>query len=471
MTGAAPAPPAQPEPRTVDLLVAGADLVVTMDDDRCEIADGWVACHGGFVTAVGGPGDTPPPALRVLRADGCLVTPGLVNTHHHIFQNLTRAYRPATASTLFDWLTTLYPRWALLDEEASYVSAWIGLAELAVSGCSTSTDHLYVHPSAGGDVLSAEIAAARDLGVRFHPTRGSMSLSQKDGGLPPDSVVQDDDTILAASEEAVAAHHDPAPGAMIRIALAPCSPFSVTPDLMTRTAELAERLDVRLHTHLAEDADEDQFCLDTFGRRPIEHFEDVGWASDRAWVAHCIYPNDAEVARLGAWGTGVAHCPSSNMMIGGGGIAPVTDYRAAGVPVGLGCDGSASTDCASLWLEARGALLLGRQRGGPTAFTARDALELATRGSAACLGRLGELGVLAPGSVADLAAWKLDGLTFAGALTDPVEALLRCGPTHAHHTVIAGRPVVEDGELRVVGVADMLVRHRAAAARLQGLKA
>jgi cytosine/adenosine deaminase-related metal-dependent hydrolase len=256
---------------------------------------------------------------------------------------------------------------------------------------------------------------------------------------------------------------------MVRVALAPCSPFSVTPDLMRRTAELAERLDVRLHTHLAEDPDEDRFCLDRFGRRPIEHFEDCGWGSDRAWVAHCIYPNEAEVARMGGWGTGVAHCPSSNMMIGGGGIAPVAEYRAAGVPVGLGCDGSASTDCASLWLEARGALLLGRQRGGPTSCTARDALEIGTRGSAACLGRLGELGVLAPGAAADLVAWRLDGLAFAGALTDPVEALLRCGPTRAHHTIVAGRPVVEDGKLRATGVGDILARHRLAAARLQGV--
>jgi len=458
-------------PATVDLVVVGADLVVTMDDDRRELPGGWVACDGGFVTAVGDAAQAPPPSRRVLDAAGCLVTPGLVNTHHHIYQNLTRAYRPATAASLFDWLTTLYPRWALLDEEGSYVSAWVGLAELAVGGCTTSTDHLYVHPAAGGDLLGAEIAAARDLGVRFHPTRGSMSLSQKDGGLPPDSVVQDDDTILAASEEAVVRWHDPEPGAMVRVALAPCSPFSVTPDLMRRTAELAERLDVRLHTHLAEDPDEDAFCLEVYGCRPIEHFEAVGWGSDRSWVAHCIYPNEAEIARLGAWGTGVAHCPTSNMMIGGGGIAPVRDYRAAGVPVGLGCDGSASTDCASLWLEARGALLLGRQRGGPTAFTARDALELATRGSAACLGRLGELGVLTPGAAADLVAWKLDGLTFAGALTDPVEALLRCGPTAAHHTVIAGHPLVEDGELRVTGTADILARHRRAAARMQGLDA
>jgi cytosine/adenosine deaminase-related metal-dependent hydrolase len=457
------------DPNVVDLLVAGADLVVTMDVDRRELAGGWVACEGGFVSAIGGPGDAPPPARRALRADGCVVTPGLVNTHHHIYQNLTRAYRPAAAASLFDWLTTLYPLWAMLDEEASYVSAWVGLAELAMGGCTTSTDHLYVHPAGGGDLLGAEIQAARDLGVRFHPTRGSMSLSQKDGGLPPDSVVQDDDTILAASEEAVARHHDPSPGAMVQVALAPCSPFSVTPALMERTAELAERLDVRLHTHLAEDPDEDRFCLETFGRRPIEHFEAVGWGSDRAWVAHCIYPSEAEIARMGGWGTGVAHCPSSNMMIGGGGIAPVADYRAAGVPVGLGCDGSASTDCASLWLEARSAMLLGRQRNGPASFTARDALELGTRGSAACLGRLGELGVLAPGAAADMVAWKLDGLPFAGALTDPVEALLRCGPTAAHHTVIAGRPLVEDGELRVTGLAEMLARHRTAASRLQGL--
>ena len=461
--------PLSPTP-TVDLLVTGADLVVTMDDERRELAGGWVACTDGFVTAVGPAAEAPPPATRVLRADGCLVTPGLVNTHHHIYQNLTRSFLPATSSTLFDWLTTLYPRWALLDEEASYVSAWVGLAELAVGGCTTSTDHLYVHPAGGGDLLSAEIEAARAVGVRFHPTRGSMSLSQKDGGLPPDSVVQDDDTILAASAEAVARHHDPSPGAMVRVALAPCSPFSVTPELMRRTAELAERLDVRLHTHLAEDPDEDRFCLETYGRRPIEHFDDVGWGSDRAWVAHCIYPSESEIARMGAWGTGVAHCPTSNMMIGGGGIAPVADYRAAGVPVGLGCDGSASTDAASLWMEARGALLLGRQRGGPTSFTARDALEIATRGSAACLGRLGELGVLAPGAAADLVAWKLDGLSFAGALTDPVEALLRCGPTRAHHTVVAGNPVVEAGELRVPGVADILARHRVAAARLQGVE-
>jgi cytosine/adenosine deaminase-related metal-dependent hydrolase len=455
------------QPATCDLLVTGAELVATVDAGRREIAGGWVAIDGGLVSALGGPGDPPPAARTTLRADGCLVTPGLVNTHHHIYQNLTRAYRPAVNGTLFEWLTTLYPQWAGLDEEAAYVSAWVGLAELALGGCTTTTDHLYVHPRGGGDLISAEITAARELGMRFHPTRGSMSLSVKDGGLPPDSVVQDDDEILADSERLVAAHHDPTWGAMVRIALAPCSPFSVTPRLMEATADLAERLDVRLHTHLAEDPDEDRFAAATFGRRTIEHFEAVGWMSDRSWVAHCIYPNDAEIARLGAAGVGVAHCPSSNMMIGGGGIAPVHELRAAGSPVGIGCDGSASTDCASLWLETRGALLLGRLRKGPQAMSARDALEIATIGSAGCLGRTGELGVLEVGAAGDLVCWPLEGIAFAGALSDPVEAWLRCGPVAARHTVVAGRSVVQDGRLVLAGEEEMLRRHREISARLQ----
>jgi cytosine/adenosine deaminase-related metal-dependent hydrolase len=450
-----------------DLLVAGADLVATVDDDRRELAGGWVAVRDGLVSGVGSSLDRPPAADRVLRASGCLVTPGLVNTHHHLYQNLTRSFRPVVNGTLFEWLTGLYPRWARLDEEAAHLSAWVGLAELALGGCTTTTDHLYVHPRGGGDLISAEIQAAVELGMRFHPTRGSMSLSQKDGGLPPDSVVQDDDEILADSERLVARHHDPAPGAMVRIALAPCSPFSVTPELMVRTAELAERLDVRLHTHLAEDPDEDRYANEVFGRRTIEQFEAVGWAGDRSWVAHCIYPSDDEVARLGRWGTGVAHCPSSNMLIGGGGIAPVRALRAAGVPVGLGCDGSASTDSASLWMEARNALLLGRLREGPASFSARDALEVATRGGAACLGRAGELGQLSVGAVGDLVCWPLEGIAFAGALSDPVEAWLRCGPNAARHTVVAGRTVVEDGRLVAGGVADVLARHAAVSARMQ----
>ena len=453
----------------VDLLVLDALLVATMGDDRREVPGGWVAISDGLVTAIGDSSAEKPEAAAVLDASGCLVSPGLINTHHHIYQNLTRAYAPAVNQTLFGWLSTLYPRWAYLDEEAAYLSAWVGLAELALGGCTTSTDHLYVHPRGAGDLIGAEIAAAAELGMRFHPTRGSMSLSEKDGGLPPDSVVQDDDEILADSERLVQAHHDPSWGAMVRIALAPCSPFSVTPELMRRTAELGERLDVRLHTHLAEDPDEDRYAEATFGRRTIDQFEEVGWMSGRSWVAHCIYPDSDEIARLGQAGVGVAHCPSSNMMIGGGGLAPVAELRAAGAPVGLGCDGSASTDHASLWLEARMALLTGRVRGGPTAMGARTVLEIATRGSARCLGREGELGQLSPGAAGDLVCWPLEGLAFAGALTDPVEAWLRCGPVVARHTVVAGRAVVRDGALTVPGTDDMLRRHAQAAARIQGI--
>ena len=455
----------------MDLFVRNADLLATVDDARREIVGGWVSVTGNVITGIGDRSNEPPTAeigtAEVIDGSGCLVTPGLVNTHHHIYQNLTRAYLPATNGTLFEWLTTLYPVWSQLDEEAAYLSAWIGLAELALGGCTTSMDHLYVHPKGGGDLISAEIAAAKELGFRFHPTRGSMSLSVKDGGLPPDSVVQTDDEILADSERLVKLHHDASFGAMTRIALAPCSPFSVTPRLMKATAELAEKLDVRLHTHLAEDPQEDTFCLESFGRRPIEQFEEVGWGSDRSWVAHCIYPNAEEIARLGRWGTGVAHCPSSNCMIGGGGIAPVRAYRAAGVPVGLGCDGSASTDSASLWMEARNTLLLGRLREGPASFTARDALEVATRGGASCLGRDGEIGQLRVGAVADIVVWPLGGVQFAGAHTDAIEGWLRCGPFAPRETIINGRAVVRKGQLVHPDVESRLASHRAVALRWQ----
>jgi cytosine/adenosine deaminase-related metal-dependent hydrolase len=451
---------------TADLLVTGAELVATVDDERRELAGGWVAVTGGVVSALGGPADPPPAAARTLDATGCLVTPGLVNTHHHLYQNLTRAYAPALRGSLFDWLTTLYPLWTRLDEEAAHVSAYVGLVELALGGCTTSTDHLYVFPRGAGDLISAEVAAARELGMRFHPTRGSMSLSVKDGGLPPDEVVQDEDEILADSERLVGLHHDPAPTAMVQVALAPCSPFSVTPRLMAATAELAGRLGVRLHTHLAEDRDEDTFCLERFGLRPVDYLESVGWATDRTWVAHCVWPSADEVARLGRWGVGVAHCPSSNMILGAG-LAPVAELRAAGVPVGLGCDGSASADSASLWLEARTAMLQGKLRQGPGAMSARDALEIATRGGAAVLGRAGSLGQLSVGACGDLAVWPLTGVPWAGALTDPVEAWLRCGPTAARHTVVAGVPVVLDGQPTHPALDEMLTRHRTLASRLQ----
>ena len=455
--------------RVPDLLVRNARLVATVDATRQEFPGGWVAVTDGLISGVG-PSSTTPVAgsnTTVVDATDCLVTPGLVNTHHHIFQNLTRAYAPAVNGTLFQWLTTLYPLWSGLDEEAVYLSAWLGMAELALGGCTTSTDHLYVHPAGGGDLLSAEITAAQELGFRFHPTRGSMSLSRKDGGLPPDSVVQDDDTILAASQAAVERHHDPRFGAMVRIALAPCSPFSVTPALMQATAELAERLDVRLHTHLAEDADEDTYCIERFNRRPIEQFEHVGWGGNRSWVAHCIFPNHDEIERLGRWGTGVAHCPSSNMILGNERIAPIQQFRNAGVAVGLGCDGSASADSASLWMETRNAMLLGRVRGGSASFSARDALEIATIGGAACLGRSGEIGELSIGAVGDLVVWPLTGVAFAGAWSDPIEAWLRCGPLAARDTVVAGRFLVRDCALTADGVEDRLRRHRRAAEHLQ----
>ena len=428
-----------------ELCVRNADLLMTMDSARREIRGGWVAVSGGFVTAVGEPGDEPE-ADRTIDAGGCLVTPGLINTHHHIFQNLTRAFAPALAGDLFWWLRTLYPVWSRLDSEAAYVSAWVGLAELALGGCTTTTDHLYLHPRGGGDLISAEIAAAQELGFRFHPTRGSMSLSQKDGGLPPDSVVQDDDEILADCERLVALHHDPAPGAMVRVALAPCSHFSVTPDLMARTAELAERLDVRLHTHLAENADDSALCESMHGCRPVELLERVGWGSDRSWVAHCVVPDPAEIDLLARWGTGVSHCPSCSQLIGLG-VAPIREMRDAGVPVGIGCDGSASTDCASLWLETRAALLLARLRGGPEAMDAREAMEMATLGGAACLGR-DDIGALEPGRAGDLVVWPTEGVSFAGALSDPVEALLRCGPVAARHTIVAGEPRDRPGVAR-----------------------
>lgn len=452
-----------PQPPVHELLIRDAALVV-VDTER-EIPGGWVAIAGGRVSAVGGPG-TEPPAAEVLSAGGRLVTPGLINTHHHMFQNLTRSFAPAVNGSLFDWLTTLYPLWTALDEEAVYLSAYVGMAELLLGGCTTSTDHLYVHPRAR--LLDAEVRAAQEIGFRFHPTRGSMTRSVEDGGLPPRAVTQDHDEVLADCERVVAAYHDPAPGALIRIGLAPCAPFTVTRELMIETAELAERLDVRLHTHLAEDRDEETFCRDVYGCRPVEYFESVGWATERTWVAHFIYPNDDEARRLAAAGVGVAHCPSSNMLICGD-TARVQELRAMGTTVGIGCDGSASTDHASLWLESRTALLLGRFRGGPQAMTARDVLEIATRGSARCLGRADEIGHLRPGALADLVVWDLHEVALAGALTDPVEAWLRCGPARAWTTVVGGRVLVDRGELRLPALTDNLRAHHRVARSLQRL--
>ena len=451
----------------VDLLIKNAWLVATMDDQRRELTGGWVAISDGYVVGIGAGAEMPPAAQSSVDASGCLVTPGLVNTHHHMFQNLTRAYRPMTAAPLFGWLQSLYPLWtSSIDEEAVYLAAWVGLAELAMSGCTTTTDHHYLHPARAGDLLAAEIQAAIDLSMRFHPTYGSMSLSVKDGGLPPDDAVLTEDDILSESKRQVERWHDPSFGSMIQIALAPCSPFTVTPDLMRSTAELAEQLDVRLHTHLAENAEDDEFSIAQFGLRPVDLFEDVGWLSERSWGAHVVRPNADEIARLGAAGVGIAHCPSSNMILSSG-IAPVVQMRHAGCHVGLGCDGSSSADSASLWQEARLAMLQGKLISGADQMDARTALEIATRGGAACLGRNGEIGELSIGAVGDVAVWKLEGPQFAGVIDDPIEGWLRCGPVSAAHVFVHGRAIVENGVLANPGLDEILVRHRQAAQRFQ----
>ena len=450
-----------------DLLIRNAGLLATVDADRRELRGGWIAITDGVISAIGSSTDPVPDAARVIDATDQLVTPGLINTHHHLYQNLTRAWSPMTDKPLFGWLQALYPTWtANLDEEAVHTAAWVGLAELALSGCTSSSDHHYLHPRRAGDLLAAEIAAAQDLGMRFHPTYGSMSLSVKDGGLPPDDAVLTEDEILANSKMHVERWHDPTHGSMVQIALAPCSPFSVTPDLMRRTAELAESLDVRLHTHLAENAEDDEYALATFGMRPVDLYEDVGWMSDRTWGAHVVRPNPDEVMRLGAAGVGVAHCPSSNMILSSG-ISPVVDLRHAGCPVGLGCDGSSSADSASLWQEARLAMLQGKLTSGANAMTARTALEVATRGGAGCLGREGEIGELSVGAVADIAIWKLDGPAYAGVLDDLIEGWLRSGPISAWHTIVNGTPVVENGRLMHDGLEAKLELHRSIARRFQ----
>ncbi len=454
-------------PAMADLLIHDAELLATVDANRREIPGGWVALRNGRVAGVGGPRDARPPSARSIDARGCLVTPGLVNTHHHMFQNLTRAYAPMTSKPLFGWLQTLYALWTDgLDEEAEHAAAWVGMAELALSGCTTTSDHHYLHPAHAGDLLGAEIAAAADIGMRFHPTYGSMSVSVSAGGLPPDAAVRDEDDILAESQRAVERHHDPGHGSMLQVALAPCSPFTVSAELMRQTAELAERLGVRLHTHLAENSEDDSYSLERFGMRPVDYYESVGWLSDRSWGAHVVTPNAEEIDRLGAAGVGVAHCPSSNMILASG-AAPVVDLLGAGCPVGIGCDGSSSADSASLWQEARLAMLTGKLRSGADRMSARTVLEMATRGGAGCLGRIGELGELSVGAVGDVAVWRMDGPIYAGVLDDPIEGWLRCGPAAACHTVIAGRLVVEHGQIVSDRLEEMLGSHRQIARRFQ----
>jgi 8-oxoguanine deaminase len=432
--------------------------IATVDSAGTEHRDGHIVIEGDRIVAVG-EGAGPAGAPRI-DARGCLATPGLVNCHHHLYQCATRGR--AQQATLFEWLAELYPVWARIDEEIEWAAARAGLAALALSGCTTASDHHYVFPAGAGDLLAVEVEAARQLGLRFHPCRGAMDLGRSSGGLPPDEIVEDRDTVLAACVEAIERFHDPAPGALVRVALAPCSPFSVTRELMTECADLARARGVRLHTHLAETADEETFCRERFGVRPVEYLEELGWLADDVWLAHCVHLSGEEVDRFGATGTGVAHCPSSNARLGAG-IAPVAALTAAGAPVGLGVDGAASNEAGALSFELRQALLLARAAGGPAALTAREALALATRHGARCLGREDELGTLEPGKLADVALWRLDGLAHAG-IEDPVAALVLGAPAPLELLLVAGRPVVERGELRTAD-GDEIARDLAVASR------
>jgi cytosine/adenosine deaminase-related metal-dependent hydrolase len=449
----------------LDLVVRDAELLVTMAGD--EIPSGWVGIRDGLVVATGHAGGEPD-AKEVLSARGCLVTPGLVNTHHHMWQNLTRSYAPVTSVDFVPWKSTLGKLWTRLDEEAAYASTWIALAELALGGCTTSSDHLFVHPEP--ELVDAQIRAAADVGMRFHPVRSGVDVYDAELDLLPESLFETTDAMLADCERLISRYHDRAPDAMVRVAVGPGSTFDSSDEWMRASAELAERLDVRLHTHFAGAGVEDGYSLARHGRGLIDRFEALGWGSGRSWVAHCIFPGDEGVERLGKWGTGVAHCPSSNALICGG-TAPVVELRAAGVPVGLGTDGSGSTDHGSMWLEARTALLLSRLRLGPTSMTARDVLRMATVEGAACLGRSGEIGVLAEGACADLVVWPMEGPAFSGAVTDLVEAWLRAGPNAARDTVVAGRMLVRDSELQLRGLEEMLATHDRIARQWQGVAA
>ena len=431
--------------------------VATLDDAGTEVAGGWVLVRGAVVEAVGGGAE--PEADERIDLGGALVTPGLVNTHHHLYQTLTRAR--AQEADLFGWLRELYPIWARIDAEAEYAAARTGLAELALSGCTTVFDHHYVFPPGRSGILEAEVQAARELGVRIVASRGSMDLGESNGGLPPDGVVERTDDALSETERA-AALHEADPGARVQIAVAPCSPFSVTRQLMEESAALARRLGLRLHTHLAETLDEEEYCRELYSCTPVEYLEDVGWLDGDVWCAHCVHLSDDEIARFARAGTGVAHCPTSNLRLGAG-VAPVRQLRDAGVPVGLGVDGSASNERGDLCLEVKQALLVARGRGGPQALTAREALRLGTRGGADVLAR-DDIGSLEPGKQADLAVWRTDGLELGGA-EDVVAGWVLSGPHRVDRLYVGGEEIVAGGRLLRADEEEIARDHRAQARR------
>ena len=444
------------------MLVKNADLLVTMDDQRRRFSGGGLYIEENIIQQVGASHELTPIADRVIDAEGMVILPGLVNTHHHLYQSLTRALPSAQDVELFDWLRTLYTVWAGLTAEAVYVSALTALSELILSGCTTVADHLYLYPN--DSRIDDEIRAARALGVRFHPSRGSMSLGRSKGGLPPDSVVEDESAILADCIRVIEQYHDPGRYSMCRIVIAPCSPFSVTPDLMKASAALAREHGLTLHTHVAETLDEEAFCLHKFGMRPVELMRQLDWVGSDVWWAHCVHLSQDEVALMASTATGVAHCPSSNMRLGSG-IAPIRDMMSAGVKVGLAVDGSASNDSGHLLAEARQAMLLQRVKLGASAMSAEDALWLGTRGGAAALGR-DDIGCLAPGMAADFVGVRLDQLALAGAQADPLAALLFCAPPTVDLSVINGHLVVRDGQLLGLDLPALVTRHNALARQL-----
>jgi 8-oxoguanine deaminase len=455
------------------LLVKHASMLVTMDGHRREISDGGLFVRGGFIEQVGPTADLPETADVVLDLRGHIVLPGLINTHHHFYQTLTRAVPAAQNANLFNWLKTLYPIWGRITPEDIRISTQTALAELALSGCTAASDHLYIFPN--GSRLDDEILSAREIGVRLHASRGSMSLGESKGGLPPDSVVEKEDFIVKDSQRLIEQYHDPNPGAMTQIVLAPCSPFSVTADLMRTSASLAREYGVHLHTHLAETADEEVFCLEKFGFRPVAYMEILNWVGPDVWFAHSVHVNGEEINLYTQTGCGVAHCPTSNMRLASG-IAPILEMLQAGVKVGLGVDGSASNDGSHLLEEIRQAMLVSRVRAGlmgaslsnqdaPPLMTARQALEIATLGSASVLGR-SDLGSLEPGKCADFFAVNLERLDYAGALQDPLAAVVFCAPVRADYTVVGGQFVVKEGQLVTVDLPKLIEKHNAAARRL-----
>jgi cytosine/adenosine deaminase-related metal-dependent hydrolase len=429
------------------LVIENAHIVPVVGD---EIPSGHIVVEGDRITAVGpGAAGAVPEGAERVDAAGCLATPGLVNTHHHLYQWASQGVTPD--GTLFEWLVASYRLWARMDADVVSGAATAGLAWLARSGCTTSTDHHYIFPKGRGDLFDAEIEAARRVGLRFHPCRGSMDRGRSQGGLPPDDVVEKMDEVLQATDDAIRKYHDPSFGSMLRIAVAPCSPFSVSGELMTRSAELARSHGVRLHTHIAETADEDEHCREQFGVLPVEYLDRLGWLGPDVWLAHCVHLTDKDVARFAETGTGTAHCPSSNGRLGAG-IARVSDLLRAGAPVGLGVDGAASSEMTPLAGEIRMAMLMQRARYGPRALTARQALEMATLGGARCLGREAEIGSLEPGKLADVALWRLGG--YHAAIDDPVVAFAYGQTPPLARLLVGGRTVVADGELRTVSDAE-----------------